>query len=286
MSGEMQGKICLITGATNGIGKAAAQALAAMGAVVMIAGRSAAKTQAVVDELRTTTGNHDLHAVVADLSLASGVHALANDFQRRFSRLDVLLNNAGSIFNRRTLTAEGIEMTFALNHLNYFLLTHRLLDILKGSGQARIINVSSDAHRSTTRLDFDNLQGEKRYIGFAAYSASKLANVLFTYELARRLAGSDVTVNALHPGAVSTGFGLNNQDLLGQLMFRAFQMFTMPAEQGAQTSIYLASSPQVQGVTGQYFVKCRAVRSSPYSYDEAAQKRLWEISEQLVAQPS
>jgi NAD(P)-dependent dehydrogenase (short-subunit alcohol dehydrogenase family) len=253
-----------------------------MGATVIVAGRSEVKVQAVLDELRTATGHNEIYTAIGDLSHIAGIHALARQVTDRFSRLDVLLNNAGGIFNKRQLTEDRIEQTFALNHLSYFLLTHLLLDLLKASGAARIVNVSSDAHRPIQRFDFDNIQGEKRYIGFVAYGQSKLANVMFTYALARRLASSGVTANVLHPGAVSTGFGTNNKSLLDQIMFRGFQIFAMPVEQGAQTSIYLASAPEVDGVSGKYFVKSRPVPSSPASYDEKAQERLWEVSERLT----
>jgi NAD(P)-dependent dehydrogenase (short-subunit alcohol dehydrogenase family) len=220
-----------------------------------------------------------VHHVLADLSLMSGVHALADDILQRYDRLDVLLNNAGGIFNQRQVTSEGLELTFALNHMSYFLLTQRLLELLRVSAPARVINVSSNAHFGTQKLNFDNLQGEKSYFGFGAYSSSKLANVLFTYELARRLVGTGITANALHPGAVSTGFGMNNRDVISKVLFTLFKMVTISPEQGAQTSIYLASSPQVNGVTGKYFDKSKPVASSPASYDEAAQHRLWQISE-------
>ncbi len=279
---SMHGKICLVTGATNGIGLVAARELARMGATVIVAGRSERKTADVVAEMRASSGSADIHPMIADLSLMSGVRSLADQFTARFARLDVLLNNAGGIFNQRTLTSEGLELTFALNHLSYFLLTHLLIEPLRASPSARVVNVSSNAHLSVRALDFDNLQGEKRYFGFSAYSISKLANVMFTYALARRLEGSSITSNALHPGAVSTGFGTNNKDALSQVMFRVFQMVTMSPEQGAQTSIYLASSPEVEGVSGKYFVKSRAVRSSPASCDVQAQERLWALSEQIT----
>jgi NAD(P)-dependent dehydrogenase (short-subunit alcohol dehydrogenase family) len=278
----MQGKVCLITGATNGIGKVAALELAKKGATVIVAGRNAQKTEQVVQEIKQATGHERVHHVLADLSLMSGVHALADDILQRYDRLDVLLNNAGGIFNQRQVTSEGLELTFALNHMSYFLLTQRLLELLRVSAPARVINVSSNAHFGTQKLNFDNLQGEKSYFGFGAYSSSKLANVLFTYELARRLVGTGITANALHPGAVSTGFGMNNRDVISKVLFTLFKMVTISPEQGAQTSIYLASSPQVNGVTGKYFDKSKPVASSPASYDEAAQHRLWQISEQIA----
>jgi NAD(P)-dependent dehydrogenase (short-subunit alcohol dehydrogenase family) len=278
----MQGKVCLITGATNGIGKVAALELAKKGATVIVAGRDPQKTEQVVRDIRQAAGHERVYHALADLSLLSGVHALADDILNRYDRLDVLLNNAGGIYNERHVTSEGLELTFALNHMSYFLLTHRLLELLCESAPARVINVSSNAHFGIQKLDFDNLQGEKSYFGFGAYSRSKLANVLFTYELARRLVGTGVAANALHPGAVSTGFGMNNKDVFSKVLFTLFKMVTIPPEQGAQTSIYLASSPKVNGITGKYFTKSKPVASSPASYDEEAQHRLWQVSEQIA----
>ncbi|MDX2141201.1 MAG: SDR family oxidoreductase [Chloroflexota bacterium] len=278
----MQGKVCLITGATNGIGKVAALELAKKGATVIVAGRDSQKTEQVVSAIRQAAGHERVHHALADLSLMSGVHALADDILKRYDRLDVLLNNAGGIFNERHVTSEGLELTFALNHMSYFLLTHRLLDLLCESAPARVINVSSNAHFGVQKLDFDNLQGEKSYFGFGAYSRSKLANVLFTYELARRLVGTGVTANALHPGAVSTGFGMNNKDVISKVLFTLFKMMTITPEQGAQTSIYLASSPEVNGMTGKYFTKSKPATSSAASYDEESQHRLWQVSEQIA----
>lgn len=276
----MKDKVVLITGATNGIGRVAALELAKMGARVVIVGRSREKTEAVRQEILAAGGNAD--SLLADLSALDEVRRLAAEFRARYDRLDVLVNNAGAIFARRQATADGYEMTFALNHLNYFLLTHLLLDVLKASAPARIVNVSSDAHRSA-QMNFDDLQHENSYgmSGFQAYGRSKLANVLFTYELARRLAGTSVTANALHPGFVATGFGRNMPGLMNRVM-GIMHRFAITPEQGAQTLIYLASSPEVEGVTGKYFDKNRPVRSSPASYDETAQKRLWDISERLA----
>ena len=208
----MQGKICLITGGTNGIGKSTAQALAQMGATVVIVGRNAPKTAQVVEEIRAASGNNNVDSLLADLSSQQEVRRLADEFKSKYSHLHVLLNNAGGVFMQRQLSVDGIEMTFALNHLAYFLLTNLLLDTIKASAPARIINVSSDAHTSG-KIEFDNLQGERRYSP-GAYGNSKLANILFTMELARRLEGTGVTVNALHPGFVATGFAKNNGQII------------------------------------------------------------------------
>jgi retinol dehydrogenase 12 len=278
----MNGKTVLITGATNGIGRVAALELAKMGADVVVVGRSREKTQAVVNEIRTQGGKVDM--LLADLSSLDEVRRLAAAFKSKYNRLDVLINNAGAFFSSRHETVDGYEMTFALNHLAYFVLTNELLDVLKDSAPARIINVSSDAHRGTS-LNFDDLNRKKSYSGsgFGVYSESKLANVLFTYELARRLQGTDVTVNALHPGFVATGFGHNNGGLARLAMSLIQRVAAISPEKGAETIIYLASSPEVEGVTGRYFDKSKAVRSSDQSYNEAAARRLWEVSEQMTS---
>lgn len=283
MTVDLRGKTILISGATNGIGKQAAIELARMGAQVVIIGRSKGKTEDTLREIQTESKNPDVHALVADLSSMTEVRRVAAEFKQQFTRLDVLLNNAGGIFNTRQETVDGYEMTFALNHLSYFLLTNLLIDMLKASAPSRVVNVSSDAH-TAGKLNFDDLQLKKGSYGMGglkAYSQSKLMNVMFTYELARRLAGVGVTVNALHPGFVNTGFGKNNSGLTKWIM-GLMGMFAIKVGEGAQTSIYLSASPQVAGTTGKYFEKCMLKPSSPASYDVSAQKRLWEISEQLT----
>jgi NAD(P)-dependent dehydrogenase (short-subunit alcohol dehydrogenase family) len=278
---EMAGKTVLITGATNGIGQAAALELARMGAGLVIVGRSPQKTDSTVQEIRAL-GQGLVEGLVADLSSMAEVRRMADEYRQRHDRLDVLINNAGAIFASRQLTADGYEMTFAVNHLAYFLLTNLLLDLLIASAPSRIVNVSSRAHEGG-KMDFADLQGEKSYGmgGNRAYGQSKLANVMFTYELARRLAGTGVTVNALHPGVVATGFGENTGGAMGAAM-RVFHRFSLTPEEGADTVVYLASSPEVAGVSGKYWVKRQPVSSSPASYNEAAQKRLWEISTQMT----
>jgi len=278
---ELSGKTVLITGATNGIGRAAATGLARLGASLVVVGRSPSKTDATVQELRAL-GQGPVEGLVADLSSMAEVRRLADEVRQKHDRLDVLVNNAGAIFASRQLSADGYEMTFALNHLSYFLLTNLLLDLLTASAPARIVNVASRAHEGG-KLDFADLQEEKSYSmgGNRAYGQSKLANVMFTYEQARRLVGTGVTANALHPGVVATGFGENNTGVMHTAM-SIFHRFSIPPEEGADTVVYLASSPEVAGVTGKYFVKRQPVPSSPASYDEAAQKRLWEISAQMT----
>ncbi len=277
----MSGRICMVTGATDGIGKVTAQALAQHGATVIVVGRSRKKTVATIEEIKRRTGNPSVEYLLADLSVQAEIRRLAEEFKRRHDKLHVLVNNAGGFFMSRQETADGLEMTFALNHLGYFLLTNLLLDVIKASAPARIINVSSAAHENA-QMDFENLQGERKYSGWQAYGQSKLANVLFTYELARRLEGTGVTVNALHPGFVATNFGANNYGIVGRIMKRIVNLRGISPKEGADTSIYLATSPEVEGVTGKYFVKRRAVPSSPASYDEDAACRLWEVSAEMT----
>lgn len=282
MKENMNGKICLVTGATNGIGKATALALAQMGATVVIVGRNPAKCAAVVDEIRHISGNDAVEALVGDLSIMAEVRHVADQFKAKYPQLHVLVNNAGGAFWKREVTSEGFEKTFALNHLNYFLLTNLLLDTLKASAPARIVNVSSDAHKGA-HLDFDDLQTEKGSFGLNAYGRSKLANVMFSYELARRLSGTAVTCNVLHPGLVRTGFA-NNLGAIPAAFFGFFMRFVaLTPEQGAQTSVYLATSPDVENVTGKYWEKSQSIQSGQASYDEATWTRLWEVSEQMIA---
>ncbi len=221
--------------------------------------------------------------MVADLSSQAGVKGLADRVRERCDRLDVLLNNAGGMYLDRRESPDGIEMTLALNHLSYFLLTKQLLPLLKASAPARIINVASDAHTGVS-IDFDDIQGRRRYTGWKAYKQSKLANILFTYELARRLEGSGVTANTLHPGFVRTRFFQDFSGWIGFITKLGAALIAIGPEEGAKTSLYLASSPEVEGVTGQYFVKSRPARSSPQSHDRAAAERLWRVSEELTSQ--
>ena len=276
----MHGKICVVTGATSGIGLVTAQVLAHQGATLIIVARNAERGAATVSRIRQETGNSAVELMVADLSVQAQVRQLASEIQHRIARLDVLVNNAGAFFARRQLSQDGLEMTFALNHLAYFLLTNLLFDSLKAADSARIVNVSSEAHRRA-HLDFSDLQGEHRYTGWRAYARSKLANILFTYELARRLAGTGIVTNALHPGFVATNFGRNNRGIAAAFI-RILQLAAISPEEGAQTIIYLASSPVVKGVTGQYFIKQQVVRSSQVSYDRAAAERLWQISAEMT----
>lgn len=276
----MRGKVCLITGATNGIGLETARCLAEKGATVVLVGRSPEKTEQVATELRRSTANQNIDILLADLSLMSQVRKLAEDFKSRYDRLDVLINNAGGIFARRQLTDEGIEHTFALNHLSYFLLTNQLLDILNDTAPARIINVSSEAHRPYS-LDFDNLQGEKRYVSFGIYGRSKLMNILFSNALSRQLTGTGVTTNALEPGFVNSGFAKNN-NLFWKIGMFFMRPFTLSPQAGAQTSIYLAASTEVSQISGRYFSECRPRQPNNAALDIEAQERLWKISADLT----
>jgi len=283
---DMNGRIVMVTGATDGIGKITAHELAKMGATVIVVGRNPQKGAQVVSEIKSATSNQNIEFMQADLSLMRDVRKLADDFKSKYDRLHVLVNNAGAVFNSRQDTAEGYEMTFALNHLNYFLLTNLLLDTIKASGtaerKARIVNVSSEAHQ-VGGLNIDDLQSKKGYIGMMVYGRSKLMNVMFTYELARRLKAENapVTTNVLHPGFVASRFGRNNGIVMNAIL-SIIQLGAISPEKGAQTSIYLASSPEVENVSGKYFSESKAKATTAASMDEAAQKRLWEMSEQIV----
>ena len=277
----LAGKDIVVTGATDGIGKVTARELAKMGASVTIVGRDAAKGEAVVRELRQAAGHDRIGFVAGDLATQKGVRAAAAVIKGRLKKLDVLVNNAGAVFMKRELTEDGIERTFALNHLGYFLLTHELLGLLKASAPSRIVTVASAAHQGA-KLDMSDLQNAKNYSGFRVYGQSKLANIYFTYELARRLQGTNVTANCLHPGFVASRFGNNTGGVFRLLIGWAKMVAAISEDNGAKTSVYLASSPEVQGVTGKYFDKCAAVPSSAVSNDVDIARALWRESERLT----
>jgi len=277
---HLDGKTCLITGATNGIGRVTAVELARMGAEVFLVYRNKACADETVAEIRTRTGNENVHLLHADLGSQKQIRAAAAEFLKAGRPLHVLVNNAGLGNTTRMVTEDGIEMVFAVNHLAYFLLTMQLLDRIKESAPARIVNVASEAHRFGT-INFDDLGGERRYSTFGVYGQSKLANILFTYELARRLAGTGVTVNCLHPGGIASGLWTNN-GALAQFLMKAGRLFLKTPEQGAQTTIYLASSSKVDGVTGKYYANCREKTSNKESYDADVARRLWEVSERMT----
>src|SRR5690242_6754155 len=282
MRWEMEGRVCLVTGATSGIGLVTARALAERGADVILLARNPAKAEAVVAGIKEQTGNHNVSALIADLSVQAQVRRAAEEFRARHDRLHVLVNNAGAVFfGRRRESADGIEMTFALNHLAPFLLTNLLLETLKASAPARVVTVASAVHAGA-HIPFDDVQHRRRYLAFGVYGETKLANILFTYELARQLDGTGVTANALHPGFVASNFG-HGETRLWDLAFTLGRPFAISAERGAQTSIYLATSPEVEGVSGRYFANRRPVRSSRASYDREAARRLWQVSGQLTA---
>jgi retinol dehydrogenase 14 len=283
MNSLIDGKIALVTGATNGIGLVTARELSRMGAQVTILSRNAEKCKMAASAIQAETGNQ-VGFIVSDLSLLAGIRQAAGSFKQVHDHLHILVNNAGGFFYKRVVTSDGFEMTFALNHLNYFLLSILLLDLLKASAPARIVNVASGSHVGA-RINFDDLQGEKRYGGFRAYGQSKLANILFTYELARLLKGTGVTVNALHPGYVDTGIPLSS-GFLGKIAKLSARLFAQKPEAGAQTSIFLSASSEVEGMTGKYFIDCREVHSSPESYDKSVAKKLWEVSINLTGSES
>jgi len=276
----MAGKTCLVTGSTNGIGRVTALELAHIGANVVIAGRDPARCALTASDIREETGNPDVDFLVADLSSQEDIRRLAKEFKERHQRLDVLVNNAGAIHMSRRKSVDGIEMTFALNHLSHFLLTNLLLDVLSASAPARVVNVASSVHEKA-KIDLFDIQAPRRYSGFRAYSRSKLCNLLFTYELARRLEGTGVTANALHPGLVATNI-LTNNGVLGRFINILLGVRGISVEAGALTSVYAASSPDLEGVSGKYLDKKQIVRSSTRSFDEAQAADLWELSSSLT----
>jgi NAD(P)-dependent dehydrogenase (short-subunit alcohol dehydrogenase family) len=277
---SMKGKTVVITGANQGIGKATAVGLARLGARLVLICRNPDKARAAVADIKAEAGSSEVELLLADLSSQAEVRRVAGEVDQACSRIDVLINNAGVLVPTRLLTVDGIETTFATNHLGYFLLTELLLPKLRASAPARIINVASTAHQRAS-IDWDDIGHARSYRQFTAYGQSKLANILFTYELARRLEGSGVTVNCLHPGVVRTGFGHTYGGLIS-LAVRIASPFFISADAGAETSIYLASSPEVVGVSGKYFVKRKQKRSNAASYDTAAAARLWTLSEELT----
>jgi NAD(P)-dependent dehydrogenase (short-subunit alcohol dehydrogenase family) len=280
---SMQGKICLVTGTSAGIGKVTARELAHMGATVVMICRNRAKGEAVQAEIKEASGNDRVDLIVADLSSMVEVRRVAQEFKQNYTQLHVLINNAGGINSEYKVTPDGLEATFATNYLSTFLLTDLLLDVLKASVPARIVNVSSSGH-TVGNIDFADLQGERRYSPVKAYAQSKLAQIYFTYELAELLEGTGVTVNALHPGTVVSNFnnGLNGfMHFVGAMVY----FFTgINAEKGAQTMLYLATSSEVEGVTGKYFSDCKERASSKRSYDVTVRQRLWKVSEELIGQ--
>jgi retinol dehydrogenase-14 len=280
-SGSMAGRTVLVTGATAGIGRATALGLAAKGAHLAITGRDQERTESAARDIRAAGGGQ-VDVFVADLSSLTQVRHLADEVLRRLPRIDVLVNNVGGYWNTRHVTVDGLERTFALNHLAPFLLTTLLLDRLQHSAPARVVTVASNA-QALGRINFNDLQNERDYSGARAYNQSKLANIMFTYELARRLRGGSVTANALHPGVVSTSFGAADPGRVQRLLVPVMRPFMKTSAQGATTSIHLASAPDLAHVSGRYFADSKPRTSSRRSHDEAAAARLWQVSEDLAA---
>ena len=276
----MQDKVVVITGATSGIGAIAAEKLAAMGARMLVIARNRTRGEATLKRLGEMAPGIDHRVYYADLSLVKEMKRVGNEIAAAERRIDVLINNAGALFGKRELTGEGLERTFATNHMSYFVVTERLRERLLASAPARVINTSSEAHRGM-KIDLGDLHGSRSYQAFRAYGRSKLCNILFTRELARQLSGTGVTVNCLHPGFVNTRFGDESKGPLS-LLFRIAKNFAISPEKGAETMVFLASAKEVAGTTGQYFYQCRPKTSSIEAQDEDAAKRLWEESVKLA----
>src|SRR5579872_4463262 len=279
----IRGKTCMITGATSGIGRASAIELGKMGARLVLVCRNRARGEDLVRQIQRA-GNPAADLMIADLESQPQIRQLAADFLATKKPLHVLMNNAGIFNMKRRTTSDGLEEVFAVNHLAYFMLTVLLLDRIKESAPARIINISCDLHQRAT-IKFDDLGGERSFGGMSSYGQSKLANILFTYELARRLAGTGVTVNAVHPGAVATNLASNNRGIVSAAWKLAGTFMKSP-ESGARTQVYLASSPQLEGVTGKYFIDSKEARSSAESHDANIARRLWDVSAQMTGLPA
>jgi len=276
---DMQGKTVLITGANQGIGKASAEALGAMGAKLVLVCRNAEKAKAASVDIEKA-GAKDVQLIVGNVGSQAEIRRIASEFLAKNDRLDVLLNNAGVLVTERRDTVDGIEETFAVNHLGYFLLTNLLLDVLKKSAPARVVSVSSEAHRSA-KMNWDDLQMKRDWSSFRAYGQSKLCNILFTRELAHRLEGTRVTANCLHPGVIASGFGHTDGGFISVIL-KVAKPFLITPEKGAKTQVYLASSPEVEGVSGKYFDKSKERTPNKAALESGAPERLWTISEELT----
>lgn len=276
----MKGKIVIVTGANSGIGKVTALELARKGATVIMVCRNRQKGEQAMKELIAETGNPSIDLLFCDFASQRQIRVLAEEIKYRYDKIDVLVNNAGLMMKKRVLTEDGLETTFAVNHLGYFLLTNLLLPLLKPAPAARIVNVASDAHRYA-KIDFGNLQAEEKFSSWGSYGQSKLANIMFTYELAHRLRGTNITVNCLHPGVVRTNFGQSGNFLFKNAVKLAGSFFLTP-EKGAETSIYLATAPELEGITGKYFAKKKVKKSNKQSYNVEVSRRLWVVSEELT----
>jgi retinol dehydrogenase 12 len=282
---DMTGKVCLVTGATAGIGQAAALLLAKRGATIVGVGRNPQKNKNSTEMISTETENPNVEYLLADLSSQKDIYKLAKQFKSKYHRLDVLINNAGATFGERLESIDGIEMTFALNHLGYFLLTNLLQDILEASAPSRVINVSSSLHK-LGKINFDDIPFKEGYARSKAYQRSKLANIAFTYELARHFSNQKITVNAMNPGLVATNVGQSAGGISAKMKGLVDRIAGLTPEEGAQTIIYLATSAEVAGVTGRYFVKEKSIPSSKITYDLDFCQHLWDVSEALLVQVS
>lgn len=278
---EMAGKVCVITGSNSGIGKETALALAEMGATVVMVVRNQEKGQNALDEIMTKTGNHSISLMLCDMSSMTSIRSFAAELKKRYTHLDVLINNAGAEFVKRQVTSEGFEQTFAVNYLAPFLLTYELLDLLKASAPSRIINVSSGLAKNG-KIDFNDLQNEKNYRGMQAYSNAKLMLMMFTYALSRRLEGTGVMANVLMPGFVATNLGKNSGSLRSAILFTLVRPMQISAKKGAETTIYLASADEVKDVSGKCFAKKKETTTCPESYDVNAQERLWNQTVKML----
>lgn len=281
MTWDVTGKTCAVSGANSGIGKYTSIGLARAGARVVMVCRNMEKGEAARKEIVEASGNDDVDLMQCDMASFASIRAFTDAYKAKHDRLDMLVNNAGMMFPDRAMTEDGFERTFAVNHLAYFLVTNRLRDILEASSPARVVNVASIAHRMVARLDWKNLQGERRYGEFRAYNLSKLCNILFTFELARRLEGTGVTANCLHPGGVGSNFGSEAGVIFRNLM-KLGKRFLLTPEQGARTSLYVATSPDLVGVSGEYFSNSKRARSSRITHNRDNQARLWDISADLT----
>lgn len=279
---DLKDKICIVTGSNSGIGKVTALEIAKMGATVIMVARSKEKGEKALEEVKSLSGNKNIELMLCDSASQQSIRDFVEQFKAKYKNLHILVNNAGAAIPEKHLTKEGLESTFASNHLGYFLLTNLLLDLLKASAPARIVNVASDGHKMG-HIDFDDLNYEhKKYNSTQAYCNSKLANVIFNKELAKKLKGTNVTANSLHPGVINSNFSAGANGIM-KAFLKIFKPFLMTVEKGAETQIYLATSPDVEGVTGEYFTKKRIASTTREAKDENIAKRLWEVSEKMVS---
>jgi NAD(P)-dependent dehydrogenase (short-subunit alcohol dehydrogenase family) len=281
----MKGKVCVVTGSNSGIGKQTALTLAKMNATVVSVVRNRERGEKAMAEIVSQSGSKSVDLMVCDVSSINSIQHFAQDFKAKYDRLNVLMNNAGAVFSKRDVTTEGFERTLAVNYLGPFLLTHELTDLLKSSAPSRVINLSSGLQKSG-KIDFDNLQNQKRYDGMAVYANAKLMVIMFTYELARRLEGTGVTVNVVLPGFAATNLGRSTGSLRSSIMFKMVRPMQISARKAAETSVYLASSEAVKNVTGKCFAKMHETRTAPTSYDQQLQKQLWNKTTELLGLPS